>query len=106
MQTIKQLGRQMDEFFKGFPNVSVTHPEDCAVAIVAVGTSNNTIKTVKICPKKHFKGSYSVYFISCEELLISIVDRVLELNFEGIDGVYDYIVGLSKKISKFFKESK
>jgi hypothetical protein len=103
MQTIKQLDRQMDEFFKDIPNVSVTHPEDGAVAIVTVGASNDIIKTVRICAQKRFKGSYGVCFGSCEELPVSVVERVLELNYEGIDGADDYIVGLSEKINKFFK---
>lgn len=106
MQTIKQLDKQMDEFFKDIPNVSVTHPENGAVAIVTVGTSNDIIKTVRICSQKRFKGSYGVCFGSCEELPVSVVDRVLELNFESIDGAYDYIVGLSEKINKFFKDIK
>ena len=56
----------MDEFFKDIPNVSVTHPEDGAVAIVTVGTSNDIIKTVRICSQKRFKGSYGVCFGSCQ----------------------------------------
>ena len=106
MQTINQLDKQMDEFFKGIPNVSVTHPEDGAVAIVTVGTSNDIIKTVRIYSQKRFKGSYGVCFGSCEELPVSVVDCVLELNFESIDGAYGYIVGLSEKINKFFKDIK
>jgi len=102
MQTIKQLDRQMDEFFKDNPNVSVTHPNDGAVAIIQVGDCRSVVQSVRIYSQTHFKGSYGVCFGSCDQLPISIVDRVLEKHFEGIDGAYDYITETAEEINTFF----